>query len=397
MKLQWQVIAAIKAIFEFGLSLPAVKIDDATDPSLDFERAQFDVIPTIDFLLEDISSRIGLDYDDLVRDMAAAAEAGFFCHAYRLAPLSREQEEACADIKSRYKDFAGERGWRLSDRSAISFVRQFPLHLRDGAIELALSGLMLSRTELTKGIWATIKPLTERGGALSLCRFSPNSGNLVGMLFEQDAYDELEGQGHKFCRNLTDLNDLLEVEPSRTVVFLDDQFSTGSQAKAQLYHWAGRAKETWPPELRNERNIDFTKIGSHVTAALQKGKVTIAFVYGTQTGAEAIMSTAKSLGFAGVTILHDKALPSHAQGIPQPLRDFLFDVGKQVLSRSRGASPEEAAADALGYGGAGSMVVTPFNAPSHAITAFWCPGIFNGLPWVPLFLRRGYRKHLVIG
>jgi hypothetical protein len=29
------------------------------------------------------------------------------------------------------------------------------------------------------------------------------------------------------------------------------------------------------------------------------------------------------------------------------------------------------------------------------VAAFWCPGRFNGGSWIPLFLRRGYRKHLV--
>ncbi len=86
------------------------------------------------------------------------------------------------------------------------------------------------------------------------------------------------------------------------------------------------------------------------------------------------------------------------------MREFLAEVGRGLLRAIRhGDAPVDAAADAalaadaVGYGGIGSVMVTPTSAPSHAITALWCPGAYSGQPWLPLFLRRGYRKHLVFG
>ena len=90
------------------------------------------------------------------------------------------------------------------------------------------------------------------------------------------------------------------------------------------------------------------------------------------------------------------------------LRDFLrilAEVGYRLL---RGLRQDEAAPitakeeeslrnNSLGYGNVGSVMTTMSGAPSHALTALWCPGVYDGQPWIPLFLRRGYRKYLVLG
>jgi hypothetical protein len=128
--------ATVRAIFEFGKTLTPFKIDDVAEPVFDLEPAQFEVAPTLDFLMEDIASRLGLDYDEVVKEMAKAASVGFFEEAYRLAPLDRTQELSCDKIRSKFADFTGERGWRLSHRSVTNFIRQFPINLRDEAIEL---------------------------------------------------------------------------------------------------------------------------------------------------------------------------------------------------------------------------------------------------------------------
>jgi hypothetical protein len=100
---------------------------------------------------------------------------------------------------------------------------------------------------------------------------------------------------------------------------------------------------------------------------------------------------------------HNELIPNRLR-ISDDLRRFLSKVGVDLLKRIRygngvvNAQQQTALErDALGYGGHCSLIVTPFGSPSHTLTAFWCPGIFDGQPWLPLFLRRGYRKHLVFG
>jgi HD superfamily phosphohydrolase len=391
--------ATIRTIFELGRKLAPHKIDDVADAALDLEPAQFEVAPTLDFLLEDIASRLGLDYDVIVGEIIQAANVGFFGDAFRLAPLDRAQEEGCDSIVAKYANFSGERGWRVSHRSATSFVRQFPADLRDQAIELVLSGDMLKRSDFAAGILKSVKVLRDANKKIIFARFSPNSGNLTGMLLEQDARDALVAEGHQFCRNLSELERWLEKGDTHTVVFVDDQFSTGGQARAQLHYWASTDRNDWPEELRRESNIDLTAPSPRFLQRLRSENVLLCFLYGSKTGAASIEATARTLGFPGLSVSYDEELPSKASDISVEMKNFLQDVGKHVLQHCSADKPplESFKDDALGYGGAASLMATPFNVPSHTITAIWCPGKYKSLPWIPLLLRRGYRKHLVIG
>jgi HD superfamily phosphohydrolase len=391
--------ATVRAIFEFGKTLAPHKIDDVTEPVFDLEPAQFEVDPTLDFLLEDIASRLGLDYDEIVNEMKRAADAGFFGDAFRLAPLDRTQEQHCHKVLSKYANFSGERGWRLSHRSVTNFIRQFPIQLRDQAIELVLSGDILKRNDFATGILKSLKPWIDKRQPLIISRFSPNSGNLAGMLLEQDARDALMSQGHEFCRNLSDVERSLEVNANRSVVFVDDQFSAGGQARAQLHCWANVDRNDWPIDLRRESNIDLTPPSPRFMQHLRTGEVLLSFLYGTKAGKLSIETTARALGFERLSVVYDEELPSKAPIMSSEMKRFLEDVGMHVLQHCSAENPplETFRADALGYGGAASLMVTPFNVPSHTITAIWCPGKYRSLPWVPLLIRRGYRKHLVIG
>jgi hypothetical protein len=129
------------------------------------------------------------------------------------------------------------------------------------------------------------------------------------------------------------------------------------------------------------------------------------FLHGTAAGKDRIATAARQVGFADVEVLYDEEIPPNPTGLSGGLRDFLAEVGYQLLRGVRhgevqtlGEAEEEALrGDALGYGNIGTVIVTASSAPSHALTALWCPGVYDGQPWIPLFLRRGYRKKLVLG
>jgi len=209
----------------------------------------------------------------------------------------------------------------------------------------------------------------------------------------------LISKGHEFCRSLFDVERGLEINSNRSIVFVDDQFSAGGQARAQLHCWANADRDSWPQELRRESNIDLTSPSPRFIQHLRTGEVLLSFLYGTEAGKSKIEATARSLGFERVSVVYDEELPSKAARMSPELKGFLEDVGMHALQHCSVEKPplESFRVDALGYGGAASLMVTPFNVPSHTITAIWCPGKYTSLPWVPLLLRRGYRKHLIIG
>jgi hypothetical protein len=160
--------------------------------------------------------------------------------------------------------------------------------------------------------------------------------------------------------------------------------------------------------VRDEQNIEMGDAGPLTRAAFANGKVTLGFVFGTKVGQDNIEATAMSVGFNGLKVIFTKDIASAKPNISTGLASFLDNVGYQLLRRI--GHPEkdptvalpaereaELRANASGYGGHGSVMTTETGAPTHSLTALWCPGVYNGEPWLPIFLRRGYRKHLVLG
>jgi hypothetical protein len=140
-----------------------------------------------------------------------------------------------------------------------------------------------------------------------------------------------------------------------------------------------------------------------VTKLFETGPIELQFIHGTGAGKKRIESAAKLLGFTGVAATFANELNPVSPVMTGELRDLLQRIGEELLKPIRFSNKQHLTedelktlrADALGYGGTASVMVTPFNVPSHTLTALWCPGLVEGEAWVPLFLRRGYRKHLV--
>ncbi|KIU27166.1 hypothetical protein SR39_30795 [Methylobacterium radiotolerans] len=226
-------------------------------------------------------------------------------------------------------------------------------------------------------------------GGIVFARFSPNSGNVTGIALEQERRDTYLGAGHGFVRNLAELEVRLAGGPADCVAFVDDQFASGGQASAQILHWAGVPRERWPAAIQGERNIDMSAPGDRTLELLRSGRVRLMFVHGTESGRTRVVETARSAGFADLDVVFDRLIPA-SPILSGPLREFLAEVGRGLLRAIRhGDAPVDAAADAalaadaVGYGGIGSVMVTPTSAPSHAITALWCPGAYAGQPWLP--------------
>lgn len=73
------------------------------------------------------------------------------------------------------------------------------------------------------------------------------------------------------------------------------------------------------------------------------------------------------------------------------LRDYFIQIGESLL-RSEGKSEEKIETCKLGYANAEAMVLFPYNIPTMTITALWCKGEINGVPWIPLAERRRRSK-----
>ncbi len=397
-------IAAARVIFDFNTGRMISAIEDISTEKAQYDDAEITLMPRLKLNLGDIAGRVGFDYEELVADMEKAGTGGFFEGAERVVPLNEALYRRAERIAERFKGFLGERGWHLTPASTAQFLRQFPVGLRLEVATLLENGVMLDRRQTFTGIAKVVadieKALPDK--KMLFCRFSPNSGDYVGMLFEADAQAHYLTKGYKFLRSLDELERAVEADPDATMVFLDDQFATGGQAEAQLRHWMGQSREEWPKNIRSERNIDLSAAGKAFSSALKKGSIALAFVYGTEVGKLRVERVAKELGIRDLNVRFSRVLEDRASRMSGELQAYLKAVGLSVLAYCRGGKENKAPPaselepDSLGYGGHASLVVTPNNVPSHVITALWCPGVHQGHPWIPLFLRRGYRKDLVL-
>jgi HD superfamily phosphohydrolase len=402
--LPYVAVACTKVLYDLNAHGTGSAIPDRAGPADGSAQAGFAVRPRLLLRLEEVCSRTGLDHTRLRDDMATAARAGFYGSAERVVPVDADLLPRCRSVAARYATFRGEGGWQVTPDSVATFVRQLPVSLRPEMLSLLGTGTIITRSAVGQAFDRMTRALRDGGtDGIVFARFSPNSGNVTGIALEQERRDAYVTAGHGFVRNLAELEDRLGAGPVDCVAFVDDQFASGGQASAQLLHWAGVPRDRWPAELRGERNIDGSTPGERTLERLRSGKVRLMVVHGTETGRTRVVETARSVDFADLDVVYDGLIPA-SPALSGELRDFLAEVGHGLLKAIRhgmgaiDAEQDEALRrDALGYGNIGSIMVTPTSAPSHAITALWCPGTHAGQPWLPLFLRRGYRKHLVFG
>lgn len=333
--------------------------------------------------------------------------AGAYDHKPSLA--SPYKSTKASAITKRFRDFNGERSWRVSQDSVRAFLGQFPHHLRDNMAEI-LAGpngiTFLGRAKTVELLDKAIAdiPISDSDGRRYLVPLSPNSGHFVNMLFKQDR----QLLGWTFSHSLSEA--LGRAKVGDTIILCDDNVSSGSQARSQFLSWYGVPREQWPDDLRAEAGIDDSMLSENARSLMAQLSVGIAVcVKGNRAeanlrGSLADLPFGRFLGiYAGDSLDHSA---SDFDALPDELQTFLRTVGSSVLRHARRREPqwvdkpsvleERCEADALGYGGLKGMLVTPFNVPTSTLPALWCPGMVNGEPWMPLFIRRGYLRHLVV-
>lgn len=320
--------------------------------------------------------------------------------------------EQATTIARRFRDFNGERGWRVTRDSVCAFLGQFPHRLRDEMADLLVRDdgvTFLDRSRIVTLLDQAIRAASlDAGGRRHLVPLSPNSGNLVRMLFEQDRKPLMAERGWTVGHSLAEA--LGRAKSGDTIILCDDNVSSGSQARSQFLSWYGVPREQWPADLRGEAGVDDVTLSDNAKSLMAQLSIGIAVCVKGRLAEDELRVTLKDLlpkQFLG--IFAGKSLDNFAStfdGLSDNLQSFLRAVGSSVLRHARRRDrqwaneqttlEEGCDADALGYGGLKGMLVTPFNVPTSTLPALWCPGMVNGEPWMPLFVRRGYLRHLVV-
>jgi hypothetical protein len=203
-----------------------------------------------------------------------------------------------------------------------------------------------------------------------------------------------------------DMNAACQKSPSRPLVVVDDNISSGVQSCAQLLAWGGVPRNKWPKECQEEENITPTPLLPASIENLRARPITLIVCAGQELSRKRLDVAAKLLSLEHpISLLYRHKL-GEAIEWPADLKKYLREVGTSLLAWSRRKKPVDrlnqhdlswCKADAFGYRNAGGLIATATNVPTSTVTALWCPGMHNGQPWMPLLIRSHKLRHLVVG
>lgn len=333
------------------------------------------------------ATRAKLSYDRMTELKIELDGSSVFRGARGLRPIVVKTARL-DKLADKFKLFQGGDGWSVSLESLVAFIKQFPVRLQDSICLLLERVELLDRIALTRSIGRQLKQFgLQYAGRIEVVGLTPNSGNLVRMLGEADLS---RGLGHRFVFQKS----IESIRPSENgIALVDDLVASGSQALTQLQAIIGLPKVEWQDP--REVNIFRPKLGASQIDSLKNRPVRAIYAYGNRTGQTLVVDGAERLGLKNFDLSIEQEIErvDLERNYGRELTQFLKKVGREVLGswrRNSGSSRNDR--DALGYSGISSLVTSMFNVPTSLPPALWCPGRVDRLPWIPLFIRRGYQS-----
>jgi deoxynucleoside triphosphate triphosphohydrolase SAMHD1 len=316
---------------------------------------------------------------------------GYFDQDPALAPL-----QSAITIPDRLAKFEGEHGWRVTDRSLAAFISQFPPSLRNEAQALVGKIQVFDRTEIRTVFFKSITKIiasNSRTAILHILPLSRTSGTIIHQLIQQELHSQFPNH-LKFHATLGEA--ISSASQDDPILMCDDNYATGTQATAQLYTWM---KTDRPKDFADEKNLLPSLEADANREKLKSLKSHISVISGTEAGKKLIEGHAIKLGLQLSTSFANEV--GGSADLTPKMREFLRAVGYSLQKSLRADNQilnekieESLRGRALGYGGHCGLSTSYFNVPTSTLTAFWCPGLYNGRPWLPLLIRRGYSQHL---
>ena len=382
------VIYRKSSVFDGGLGHPTV----APGKEVSFRRHTL-----LDF--DGAALRSNLSLDDAHNLAGAASGAGY----YRSHPvLARRTKASNGDVQAvaaRFRAFDGEGGWKVTPATVAAFADQFPPQLRQPLLQALALGTQLNQDQTSRLLLkslaaaeaaglsgATLVPLSSSSGGSSLATLKPHlsaDGATIGTTL---------------AAALTDTKG--------PIILVDDNAASGTQSAAQLYAYSGGEKNGWPPDLVKEDGL-FPQLSQAEWQLLKDRSWGVVVAVGAPTAEVRLAQEAATLGLAGFAGLHAGEALGAAVEWTADLREFLEAVGRDLVAGHHcgvpyvelpeGPDRDVCNLHCFGYGSYGGVTVTNANVPASTVTALWQPGLREGMPWIPLFIRRGRLGELILG
>lgn len=353
---------------------------------------------------EAISQRVRMSGSQMARIIADATRAGYFVDKPRLAPVEQKRQ-VIQDAADHLREFMGQGTWSVNADSISAFILQFPPRLRTEVLQLISSFNVLGRTIFASAIASGIRGIPLEGDQKGfIAALSPDSGSNVRMIAEHELTDGLPN-GWSFVKSIREVFEF--AKRGDTLVLCDDNVTSGSQAICQMKAWLGVEKANWTEQEMSEQGIEDVAFSDRDKSVFLQLDLKLVVANGSADANTNLMSGFSMLGisrFKGLSFV--QSIADTPRKLSPELEQFLSGVGTSLISWCRYGEEdpsvlddlklENCKSDALGYSGARALMCTPLNVPTGTLTPFWAPGYFNGEPWMPLLIRRGYLKKLIL-
>jgi HD superfamily phosphohydrolase len=355
--------------------------------------------------LKTVIRRTGLNASRIRELQRSAEKTGWFDDAPSLVSV---EDADVAAIAMKLRKFDGEQGWTVSPASCASFIAQFPPRFRNELRSLLDTNLhIIDRDVIRSNLLSIIRKIkADTPGVVRVTGLTPDSGNVVRMLLEQEAHTALKAEGIELTKTIHDC--LSKHTDKDTIVFCDDNISSGAQAQSQFRAWFDVPRAKWPEEHRRVSGIEEAALSPEDSDRLKAGKVAIAICEGLGSAQPGIREALKSLGmlnFCGLFIGQETSPAAHLTS-PE-LYEYMKKAGAELIAYCRygsergltGLSADKVAnceRDGAGYGDGRGLRCTYLNVPTSTFTCLWAPGWVGGNPWIPLLIRRGYLERLIV-
>jgi HD superfamily phosphohydrolase len=351
--------------------------------------------------------RCRIDKKRLTSHRVRLSESGYFDSKPRLAEtVSRTPE--IVSMAEKYREFSGQHNWKVTVETIRQFLNQFPPKFRAEARALLTSLNFLNREVASRFLQEAIdqslkKIKKEKGSSIYLVPLAGTSAHMMLELLKQEFRDKLKAAAVHDCKSVHEM--LGVAQPGDTVIFVDDNISSGTQFSAQLLSWIGKQNDSTVLAVKNEVGIEKVALDLNSQQRFSQLNVRLATCVGKPSSELEVKKNLAFVGhainFTGLCYSQDLANQSPAVAatpLSVPFQAFLQHVGEECIRESARlpSVDDDCRSKALGYGNSMGRTVTLWNVPTSTFSALWCPGIVDNEPWFPLFIRRGYADDLVI-
>jgi deoxynucleoside triphosphate triphosphohydrolase SAMHD1 len=395
---EWREIVSVATravLYRLSLNFDPTKFSIDDRPESD--KFEFLVRRLTVLEMDGIHRRTGLDRAALSLIMDDLAAANYFDEFPTLA--KKTDLDAVDDAIPAIEKFAGEKGWSVDRKTIRAFVDQFPPGLRNDLISAMKAGRFVDRDQVVEMLVPKFEELSKSANKILVVPLSPSSGSpLISPL----------RQRFKKSNNIEFMSSLsaaLKVDGIKTIVFVDDNCVSGTQAAAQLYSYRSSDRNTWPERMRSEAGLH-ASLSNEEFSSFAATDFSILVAFGHSKAAETLKESAIALDLHGFQEVFYVSEISQSPSWSERLRSYLIAVGKQLNAYDRwGKSFNDLEASdqitceehAFGFGGIGGLTFFQNSVPTSTVTAFWMPGVVDGRPWVPLAIRQGRVSKLLLG